>query len=396
MTVIYHFLEPLDVLYLRGNKLFGDPGSFGESMVPPWPSVAAGALRSAMLAREGVNIAEFAAGRVRHPALGTPQDPGSFRIKAFHLGRRSFDGTVEALYAQPADLVIGKDDGDRLFIRLLRPTPLHNAIRSSAATTLAPVLAEAMRSKPVSGYWLTEAGWCRYLAGQTPDAADLVHSSQLWKLDTRVGVGLDTVRRRAADGKLFTVQAVALNNGGMEKQRTTWQVGFLVGTSGGEPPSEGVVRFGGDGRGAAVHRTEYAPPPVDYEAIAGDRRCRIVLAAPGLFSGNWKLNGIDAEDRFELYGVRGRLVCAAVPRAEVVSGFDLAAWSRRTGGPKPAQRAAPTGSVYWIEDLEAAPDALRRLAKEALWLEPLNNDRQSRRAEGFNNVCIAAWPRKEK
>ena len=39
----FHFIEPLDVLYLRGNKLFGDPGSYGESMIPPWPSVAAGA-----------------------------------------------------------------------------------------------------------------------------------------------------------------------------------------------------------------------------------------------------------------------------------------------------------------------------------------------------------------
>ena len=31
------FIEPLDVLVLRGNKLFGDPGSYGESLVPPWP-----------------------------------------------------------------------------------------------------------------------------------------------------------------------------------------------------------------------------------------------------------------------------------------------------------------------------------------------------------------------
>ncbi len=31
------FIEPLDVLFLRGNKLFGDPGSHGESLIPPWP-----------------------------------------------------------------------------------------------------------------------------------------------------------------------------------------------------------------------------------------------------------------------------------------------------------------------------------------------------------------------
>ena len=58
----YRFLEPLDVLFLRGNKLFGDPGSYGESLIPPWPSVAAGALRSRILADDGVNLTDFAAG----------------------------------------------------------------------------------------------------------------------------------------------------------------------------------------------------------------------------------------------------------------------------------------------------------------------------------------------
>ena len=36
------FLEPHDVLYLRGNKLFGDAGAHGEALMPPWPSMAAG------------------------------------------------------------------------------------------------------------------------------------------------------------------------------------------------------------------------------------------------------------------------------------------------------------------------------------------------------------------
>ena len=36
-TIEYRFIEPLDVLFLRGNQLFGDPGSYGECLVPPWP-----------------------------------------------------------------------------------------------------------------------------------------------------------------------------------------------------------------------------------------------------------------------------------------------------------------------------------------------------------------------
>jgi CRISPR-associated protein Cmr3 len=77
------FIEPLDVLALRGNKLFGDPGSYGESLVPPWPSVASGAIRSMMLARDG-DPAAFAAGQ-KHPTLGTPTEPGPFTVTAFHV-----------------------------------------------------------------------------------------------------------------------------------------------------------------------------------------------------------------------------------------------------------------------------------------------------------------------
>ena len=49
------FLEPLDVLYLRGNKLFADAGAHGEALMPPWPSLAAGAIRSRLMA-EGASL----------------------------------------------------------------------------------------------------------------------------------------------------------------------------------------------------------------------------------------------------------------------------------------------------------------------------------------------------
>ena len=89
--------------------------------------------------------------------------------------------------------------------------------------------------------------------------------------------------------------------------------------------------------------------------------------------------------RFELQGVKGQLVAAAVPRAEVVSGWDLAQKQ-----PKPAQRVAPTGSVYWIEDLEATPEGLRKLAERGLWTEG-EYANSTRRPEGFNRFTFAAY-----
>lgn len=417
MSVEYRFLEPLDVLFMRGNKLFGDPGSHGEALIPPWPSVVAGAIRSRMLAEDridgqAINLAAFADSEIEHPTLGTPAMPGSFRVTAFQLARRLADGRVEALYQMPADLVVSERANGVATIRALTPialapTPLpagegrNNGagvgLQSSAPLPRLPVLAESERSKPAAGYWLTQAGWAKYLAGESPQSNDLVKSSALWQIDPRVGVGLDSDTRRAADGRLFTVQAVAMVKRGHavgtdqasgKPRLADHDVGFLAAVSGAMPPADGSLRLGGDGRAAAIQRTDPTLPVADYAALAQARRCRLVLATPGLFPPGWLPTGFsqqaDGSYRFDLHGVRARLICAAVPRAEVVSGWDLA---RKE--PKPAQRAAPTGSVYWLDELDATAESLRKLAEHGLWSDACED--AVRRAEGFNRLWLAAW-----
>lgn len=380
MTANTCFIEPLDVLFLRGNKLFGDPGSYGESLVPPWPSVVAGALRSRILADDGVDLAAFAAGKVNHPTLGTPAAPGAFAITAFQLARRFADGRVEMLMAPPADLVIGEADTGLPTVRRLTPTPLADGLAASNVLPLLPVLAERERSKPSGGFWLNEGGWRAYLAGQTPSLNDLMRSSALWAIEHRVGVGLDAEQGRAADGRLFSVQAVAMH----KRETGGFDVGFLVSVCGVTLPQGGLLRLGGDGRGAALHVANPATPTADLAAICSKRRCRIVLTTPGLFVDGWLLPGCDAEGRFNLCGVRGRLVCAAVPRSETISGWDLARHA-----PKPAQRIAPSGSVYWLDDLDSTPADLGKLAATGLWTEPCEDG--ARRAEGFNRFVFALY-----
>lgn len=375
------FIEPLDVLILRGNKLFGDPGSFGESLVPPWPSVAAGAIRSALLAHKGVDLRAFANGQVQDSELGTPQQPGSFRVVNFRLARRFADGRVDSLCAPPADLVIRRKDGGVLECVRIQPRELPASIQSSAVTRLHAVLPERERSKSEGGYWLTHEGWVAYLKGNDLDMnSHLVRTTDLWGLDTRVGVGLDPAKRSAAEGKLFTVQAVAMRkqyhaNGGHD-------VGFLATVEGAVIPDGLMLRFGGDGRAARASLLDSVPSEPDLaEQIVRARRCRMILTSPGIFPDGWLPTGAapteTGEIRFELQGVRARLACAAGPRPEFISGWDLA-----KRAPKPAQRVAPTGSIYWLDEVEASAEQLRDLAMQGLWTNPPNDP--GRQAEGFN------------
>lgn len=114
----FHFLQPLDVLYLRGNRLFGDSSATGEAIMPPWPSLAAGALRSQMLASHGIDVGQFACNKTvlsgaLAQSLGTPEQPGDFRISHFLLA--NYEASVEATpssrqlnvyWPLPADVVV--------------------------------------------------------------------------------------------------------------------------------------------------------------------------------------------------------------------------------------------------------------------------------------------------
>jgi CRISPR-associated protein Cmr3 len=130
----------------------------------------------------------------------------------------------------------------------------------------------------------------------------------------------------------------------------------------------------------------HQPPQVDLAAIVKARRCRVVLTTPGLFESGWCLPGVDTQQRVRWPGLSAKLVSAAVPRTEVLSGWDLARQQ-----PKAAQRVAPTGSVYWLDELDTTPEALGNVAARGLWLA--DDENRSRRAEGFNRCAFAIWSR---
>lgn len=372
-TISACFVEPLDVLFLRGNQIFGEAGSYGEALMPPWPSVAAGALRSRLLVDDGVDLTAFGRGQIDHPQLGTPAQPGDFAIRGFQLARRRND-RVELLMPAPADLVIHEANDGSPIVKALRPEPMHTLIATSNPLAHLPVLTQTERHKPVSGWWLRESGWRNYLRGKAVTADDLEHASQLWRYDERIGIGLQSSTRSVADGKLFTARAIALSEG----------VGFAVTAHGATLPTSGSLRLGGDGRAGQLHSAILDRPEADHAAIAKAGRCRIVLTSPGIFPDGWRLPGMETDGSLSLPGLRARVVAAAVSRAETVSGWDLA--SRQ---PKPAQKTASSGSVYWLDKLDATEEALRKLAEHGLWSEPCEDPQ--RRAEGFNRFSFATY-----
>lgn len=375
-------IDPLDVLILRGNKLFADAGSHGEALMPPWPSVVAGALRSRMLADAGIDPVAFAAGGADlapslAASLGTVDAPGSFRIAHFGLARNTGSDTqpaFEALLPLPADLSIDQDER----ATALQATALHPALASSQALPFTAVLRQPKAGKPRSGLWLTAAGIGAWQRGEAlhKSKGHWLASSELWKLDSRLGIALEAGKNTVAEGQLYTSEAIALKPGAAFVAQVQGAHGLL--------PQQGLLRFGGDGHAARVRPVECALPTVDSATLASTGRFRLLLTSPGIFPEGWRLPGMAAasgDGRWHFHGASARLACAAVPRLETVSGWDVA---RRR--PKPALRAAPAGSVYWLHDFRGDPAALAALQHEGLACPDA-----SRRAEGFNACLLAHW-----
>lgn len=397
----YRFIRPLDVLFLRGNRLFGGPGDFGESMMPPKPSIIAGALRSKMLGLDPAELAAFVANsqpadeRLRR-SLGlfvtSKESPdgkfqeGEFRISLFTIARKSgmdFDWFMPL----SADLTATEGNDKKTRLDYLQPNILPTAIASSTKLPLLPVLRAEKQQKPISGCWQNSKGIKAYLNGENLNENHVIRYSSLWKKEQRLGIALDRHARSAAEGQIYTTDAISVVE----------DVGFIVGVDGADGllPSDGLLRLGGDGRSAEIATLDFRPFQPSWDTIKQSGRFRLILTAPGLFTKGWLPNGVVEQNgsyRLQGSGFSARLVAAAVPRAEVISGWDLAHWC-----PKPAERVVPTGSVYWFDEVQGDLDALGKLAKSGWWAVSGDNaaiDR-SRRAEGFNNVMVAAWPQGE-
>ena len=388
----YYFVQPLDVLMIRGNKSFGGAGQHGEAVMPPWPSLFAGAFRSALLGKDAVQLARFANGEklpgVLGNILGTTVEPGSFAINWLSLAQLiaaevTRSGVAQALSVAnvnaalplPADLV-AFDDAKAPLVALQPATPPAGSA-AVGELPLSALLRVAKQIKPETVRWLDDAGLTAHLAGALP--ASTLKTTDLFQRETRLGIALDSGSRTAEDGALYTTEAIAFNT----------EAGFLVGIEGddGLLPANGLLRLGGDGKGATYKRVDFAPPAAPMGDIAANHRFRLILATPGIFTGGWLPDGVtrqgERDFRLQSDGFSARLACAAVPRFDIVSGWDLALQQ-----PKTAHRVAPAGSVYWFDQLEGDAGKLAACVAGGLWGD--NHDKQ-RRAEGFNRAWLAHW-----
>jgi CRISPR-associated protein Cmr3 len=243
--------------------------------------------------------------------------------------------------------------------------------------------------EPTQGLWLTASALRSFLFDKQNPTAQAVFDRDLFVIERRCGIEIDTARKTASKGKLFGVDFVRLQPG----------VGFLlevelIGDSGSELPgllpAEGFLYLGGErrtvhyrsvGNGEVSEYTQLLTPPQQIGP-----QFTLLLVTPTLFrvtspgGTGWLPDWINEET---LEGglpdaPRFRILSAALGKPIPIGGWDLA---KRQ--PKALRWAVPAGSAYYCELLNGGDGAGAYHGRVISALHP---------EVGMGQVLVGRWP----
>jgi CRISPR-associated protein Cmr3 len=343
--------EPLDTLFFREARPHGSAGgSELASLFPPPARTVAGAVRTFIGDSQNIDWAEF---NKEHPLsrqIGYGDDLGPLRFSGPWLSRGG-----RRLYPAPLFLLAAGEANHRNVVRLR----IGGAVECDLGKVHLPELPPGNAgAKPLDSAWLDGRELANVLAGGIPAANRLVGTSDLYCEEPRLGIARVNATRTAAESLLYQTRHI----------RPHRDIAIEVDAEGAQRVSAhapGLVRFGGEGRLAAVGLADNGESfPACPELKKGETRGLIlVLLTPALFGGErWhpqEFSGPDPDGAWHgtVNGVALTLRAAVIGKARREGGWDMAARQ-----PRAVKSLIPAGSAYYCTvdsgDIEGALRAL--------------------------------------
>jgi CRISPR-associated protein Cmr3 len=361
------------LLFRDGRPFAAELGALHARTLPlPLPSALAGSLRTILGNCRRWNWNDDGPAQARSIPVRGP------------LLVREEEGKRVTLFPAPADALVGRSEPHAAPVRWpLAPCPLPDGSGCDLPEGLLPLDVPA-KGKPEPGYryweWADLERWlCEPREGPAPEKIAGP------ELEDRLHVAIDAETGASMEGQLFGTTSLSLGE--------QWSLAAAVsGADAGE--LTGIFPFSGERRLARIVPGEEGDFPAPGDDLAARLRdaggVRLVLATPAPFRMGWRpgwvgarLEGAPPAEEGDPLPVRLKLVAAAVPRRQPVSGWSL---DRKQWGPKPVRWMAPAGSVYWFRVLEGDPGVLI----EQAWLRPVTDEPQDRR-DGFGLALWGAW-----
>ncbi|GAB4483278.1 MAG: type III-B CRISPR module-associated protein Cmr3 [Anaerolineales bacterium] len=316
------FLGPMDVWLFRDGRPFTATSDHrAVSLFPPYPSVVQGVIRSHQLIVEAVDLHNSAAIAA---AVGTSEDFKNLRLRGPFLAKWE-DGKLIRYYPVPADMVA---QGEK-FVALQLRKP-ENADLITSAPTEQLLYSAVEPTKKLPGQWLTEQNLRLALQNK---AVKAIEHHELFVRESRYGIARQDDTRTTREQAFYEVEFIC----------PCPNVGLYLEVSGYTGwKKTGVLRMGGEGRGATYEVIETTPLPLlEHEFRAGElpSKFKVYFATPTFFNQGWL-----PDDWGKFFSGKVKLIAAALNRYESLGGFD---WAKNTH--KPARRFVPAASVYYFE-----------------------------------------------
>lgn len=367
----------LDTLFFKESRPMGSLGdSEMQSLFPPPSRTVMGAIRSAIGEHNQLDWQDY---QERIPTdetslklkqeMGDSQGYGKMKLTGLFLAIKKQTDDWQRLYPVPANLVATKEKGQLKALHFLKVgLPMHCDLGKNvcmAETTVQGV-------KPLTDYWITEAGLKQVLSAKLPDInVDLIKAQDLYSEESRLGIGRNNVTRGVSKSLLYQTKHIRPNRTYSPNENEHVDINVAIeadikGLSDDIYPDQGIVRLGGEGRGGLFNivdktaKLEKQMPEVNVDSVYG---ITLTLLSPlySAVSGEYcPLPGFEKHKAENATVWKGKvnnialtLHCIMADKAIREGGWDLA-----NKKPRPVQNFTPAGSVFYctIDDANKSID----------------------------------------
>jgi len=307
----------IDTWYFKeARPMDGFGGTELSSVFPPPVRTLLGALRTAAGDQNSVDWSKF---------------PEHYPELAQQIGDHQSYGTLES------DGIFIEHDGKQLY-----PLPLFivhqnnetfakmhigDAVTCDLGKVRLPALPKADSEERFQTYehtaWVDKENLLEVLHGKTPQK--VYETKELFAFESRVGIARDNTTRTAKEGMLYFTKHI----------RPEHEVSIVCEVTGFEELlSDGIIKLGGEGRGAYYKTITCEKIPKPKKPSIPIEGIFITLVTPGI---------VDPVKPLE----ECNIVSACVGKSFREGGFDM-----KTQSSKPATSYLPAGSVWFIEASE--------------------------------------------
>jgi len=309
-------INPLDTLIFRDGRPFGsDSDGWANSLMLPSLTSIYGALRAIYFAQNSkkINVSN----------ITDDNDP----TKNLIIKNLFFISKNIPIFPIPKDLVLkSKNDKNIYSLDLIENTTTSNSLEM--------IFKSAFDNASKANGFLTKSNFSKYLKGNKKVQFKSLENYIL--SEAKIGIGRNDNTKSVDEGKLYRV--------GLKRYRN---LSIIVDFEGIEIEEEGLLRFGGEGKGAYYKSIDDINLP-QCEKLDSDI-FKLILLTPAIFEQGWIPDFIKDNFEGEFEKIKVKLIATAIGKAEYIGGWDI-----QKNKPKSMFKAVPAGSVYYFKLLNSS------------------------------------------